>query len=79
MAGVMMTAPLVISRVEVSGGTVRFGSGSGPFSLNAEPEPDVRFGKMPNLEPEPGVQVRRVRFGVQQCSNAEPNTIFVPK
>jgi hypothetical protein len=31
---------------------VRFGSGSGPFALNAEPEPGVLFGQLPNLEPE---------------------------
>ena len=31
---------------------VRFGSGSGPFALNAEPERRVRFGQLPNLEPE---------------------------
>jgi hypothetical protein len=59
-----------------SAGTVRFGSGSGHFALNAEPEPDVRFRQTPNLEPEPGVQVQCVRFGVQQRSNAEPNTIL---
>ncbi|KAJ6554195.1 hypothetical protein B0H19DRAFT_1071624 [Mycena capillaripes] len=29
-----------------------------------------------NLEPEPGIQVQRVRFGVQQRSNAEPNAII---
>jgi hypothetical protein len=36
----------------------RFGSGSGPFALNAEPEPGVRFGQQLNLEPE-----RAFRFG----------------
>ena len=41
-----------------SGGKVRFGSGSVPFALNAEPEPGVRFRRLPNLEPE-----RRFRFG----------------
>ncbi|KAF8133574.1 hypothetical protein K438DRAFT_2127778 [Mycena galopus ATCC 62051] len=41
-----------------SGGKVRFGSGSGPFWPNAEPEPRVRFSNSPNLEPE-----RAFRFG----------------
>ncbi|KAJ6558399.1 hypothetical protein B0H19DRAFT_1070915 [Mycena capillaripes] len=50
----------------VSGGKVRFGSGSGgPFALNAEPEPGVRSGQAPNLEPERRVQVQGVRFGVR--------------
>ncbi|KAJ7127694.1 hypothetical protein C8R44DRAFT_733132 [Mycena epipterygia] len=38
--------------ISSSAGKVRFGSGSGPFALNAEPERGVRFGQLPNLEPE---------------------------
>ena len=41
-----------LSAISRSGGTVRFGSGSGPLAPNAEPEPGVRFGESPNLEPE---------------------------
>ncbi|KAJ7456818.1 hypothetical protein B0H11DRAFT_2321572 [Mycena galericulata] len=41
-----------------SAGKVRFGSGSGPLALNAEPEPRVRFRPALNLEPE-----RALRFG----------------
>ncbi|KAJ7033813.1 hypothetical protein C8F04DRAFT_1183779 [Mycena alexandri] len=36
-----------------SAGKVRFGSGSGPFFLNTELEPRVRFGHWSNREPEP--------------------------
>ena len=47
------------SRSDVgSAGKVRFGSGSEPLALNAEPEPGVRFRPPPNLEPE-----RAFRFG----------------
>jgi len=70
------TWAILLSQPTHSAGTVRFGSGSGHFALNAEPEPGVRFRQMLNLEPEPGVQVQRVRFGVQQRSNAEPNAIL---
>ena len=35
-----------------SGGKVQFSSGLEGFPLNAEPEPCIRFGKPPNLEPE---------------------------
>ena len=44
--------------VTTSAGKVRFGSGSEPLALNAEPEPGVRFRPPPNLEP-----VRAFRFG----------------
>jgi hypothetical protein len=54
-----------------SAGTVQFGSRSGAYSLNAEPEPCVRFREVQNIEPVRGVQVQCVRFGVQQCSSAE--------
>ncbi|KAJ7142892.1 hypothetical protein C8R44DRAFT_726196 [Mycena epipterygia] len=35
-----------------SRGAHRYATGSGPFALNAEPERGVRFGQLPNLEPE---------------------------
>ncbi|KAJ6528138.1 hypothetical protein B0H19DRAFT_1083665 [Mycena capillaripes] len=35
-----------------SAGKARFGLGSEPFALNAEPEPGVRFGHLLNFEPE---------------------------
>ncbi|KAJ7210826.1 hypothetical protein GGX14DRAFT_394451 [Mycena pura] len=63
--------------LDPSAGEVRFGSGSEDFSPNAELEPEVRFGQIPNLEPEPRVQVRGVRFGVQRRSNAEPDAFFL--
>ncbi|KAJ7114420.1 hypothetical protein C8R44DRAFT_740559 [Mycena epipterygia] len=47
--------------------------GSGTFSANAEPELPFGSGNPPNLEPEPEVQVRGVRFSVRGCSNPEPN------
>ena len=47
-----------LTRLQISVGEVRFGSGSGPFALNPEPEPGVRFRKSLNLEPEPAF-----RFG----------------
>jgi hypothetical protein len=59
-----------------SDGKVRFGSGSEGFSLNPESEPGVRFKPTLNLEPERGVQVQRVRLGVQRRSNAELNAFF---
>ncbi|KAJ7262465.1 hypothetical protein C8J57DRAFT_453921 [Mycena rebaudengoi] len=46
------------TRSEISAGKVRFGSGSGPFPLNSEPEPRIRFRECLNLEPEPAF-----RFG----------------
>ncbi|KAJ7086514.1 hypothetical protein C8R44DRAFT_752545 [Mycena epipterygia] len=52
---------------------VRFGSGSGTFSANAEPELPFGSGNPPNLEPEPEVQVRGVWFSVRGRSNPEPN------
>jgi hypothetical protein len=40
----------IATRNQPSDVKVRFGSGSGPFALNAEPEPGVAFGQLPNLE-----------------------------
>ncbi|KAJ7865871.1 hypothetical protein B0H14DRAFT_2573654 [Mycena olivaceomarginata] len=51
-------------------GKVRFGSGSGYFSPNAEPELRFRFRDLLNLEPELQVQVQTVRFSVRTSSNA---------
>jgi hypothetical protein len=64
-----------------SAGTVRFGSGSGHFALNAEPEPGVRFGVRTRSEPEKfghlgdlkiclGSCLIRVNFGGEQVNKA---------
>ncbi|KAJ7501429.1 hypothetical protein B0H11DRAFT_1908288 [Mycena galericulata] len=54
-----------------SAGKVRFGSGSGAFSPNAEPEPRVRFIKLVNLEPEPAFSLP------SKSVNEVENNIFV--
>ncbi|KAJ7468170.1 hypothetical protein FB451DRAFT_1481954 [Mycena latifolia] len=48
---------LVHGDLVVSAGQVRFGSGSGPFSQNAEPAPGVRFKRTANPEPEPAFRL----------------------
>ncbi|KAJ7090478.1 hypothetical protein C8R44DRAFT_750993 [Mycena epipterygia] len=50
-----------------SAGKVRFGSGSGPFALNAEPERGVRFGQLPNLEPERAFSALVVGKGISHA------------
>ncbi|KAF8196237.1 hypothetical protein K438DRAFT_2122285 [Mycena galopus ATCC 62051] len=56
-----------------SDGKVRFGSGSRLFCPNAEPEPQVRFRELLNLNLGLAFGVQHVRFGVRPSSNAEPN------
>ena len=61
--------------VAISAGKVRFGSGSGPLALNAEPEPGVRFRQPPNLEPERGFRFGSAFERVRTRSNKKILTI----
>ncbi|KAJ7798064.1 hypothetical protein B0H14DRAFT_2618260 [Mycena olivaceomarginata] len=62
-----------------SDGKGRFGSGSGYFCPNAEPEPRVRFKYFSNLNLNLAFGVQCVRFGVRASSNAEPNLLDCEK
>ncbi|KAJ6615288.1 hypothetical protein B0H10DRAFT_1949996 [Mycena sp. CBHHK59/15] len=64
-----------------SAGKVRFGSGSGPFALNTEPEPRVRFRPLLNPEPEPVFSQNLAHKGSAfehhpLNTNTEPNFVF---
>ncbi|KAJ7429334.1 hypothetical protein B0H11DRAFT_1945184 [Mycena galericulata] len=73
-----------VGRGDASGGKVRFGSGSGAFSPNAEPEPRVRSMKLVNLEPEPTFSLPSESINEAEnnifagCSNRFPNRTLPP-